>query len=343
MLALFVALQDFAGALDHAARQTGEPCHFDAVAFVRAAGLDAPEKNDFAGRLFDRDMNVLHAGKKIGQFRQFVIVRGEKRTRARVFLEMLDDSPGDGEAVKRGGAAANFIKKNEAGGGRVIKDGRDLAHLDQERRTASREIVAGPDAREDAVGDGKFRLARGNERAHLRHKNNQRSLMKVRGLATHVWTGDEKQLLAARLEAEIVGNEALATLAQKLFNDRMSAADDEQFAGGIEFGAGVAAVGREFGKSGEHVKLSYGGCGAAQARGFCGDRGADVNEKLALDFEDALVGGEDFTFVFLEFGRSEALGVDQRLLALVVGGRKMKIRLGNFDVVTKNLIEANFQ
>ena len=62
-------------------------------------------------------------------------------------------------------------------------------------------------------------------------------------------------MLAARLEAEIVGYEALAALAKKFLDNRMAAADDEQFAGGIEFRASVAAVGRELRESREDIEL----------------------------------------------------------------------------------------
>src|SRR6202049_4754154 len=117
----------------------------------------------------------------------------------------------------------------------MVQDGGNFAHFDEKRGAASREIIAGADPREDAVGDGQLGLASGNERAHLRHQDNQRGLPKIRGLAAHVWASDEQKLLAAGVEAEIVRDESLAALPQKFFNDGMTASDDEQFAGGIEF------------------------------------------------------------------------------------------------------------
>src|SRR6266404_2142769 len=97
-------------------------------------------------------------------------MRGEKRARARLLLQMLDNGPGDGEAVERGGAAADFVEEDEAGGRGVIKDCGDFGHFDEEGGAAAREIVAGADTREDAVDDGQLGLARGNERADLRHE-----------------------------------------------------------------------------------------------------------------------------------------------------------------------------
>src|SRR5690349_390066 len=205
VLALLVALQHFAGALDDAARQAGQTRDFDAVTLVRAAGLDATKKNNLARGLFDGNVDVLHAGKQIGEFREFVIMGGEKRACASVLLEMLDDSPGDGEAIERGSAAAHLVKQDKAGRSGVIKNGGDFAHFDKKRGAAAREIVARANARKYAVGDGKLGLARGNERAHLRHENDERRLAQIGGLAAHVRAGNQKQLQAPRLEAKIVG------------------------------------------------------------------------------------------------------------------------------------------
>ena len=89
--------------------------------------------------------------------------------------------------------------------------------------------------------------------------------------------------------------------------------------------------------------MRNGGGRAAQARGFGGDAGTDFHEELALDLDNAFVGREYFVFVFFSFRRREALGVDQSLFALVIRRREMHVGLRNFDVVTKNLVEANFQ
>src|SRR5207244_6363068 len=118
-----------------------------------------------------------------------------------------------------------------------IEDGGDFAHLDKESGAAARKTVTWADAREDAVGDGKFGLARGNKATHLGHENNQGSLAQIRRFAAHVRAGDEKELLAAGLQAEIVRNKAFAALVEKFFDHGMAAADDEQFADGIEFRA----------------------------------------------------------------------------------------------------------
>jgi len=127
-------------------------------------------------------------------------MRGEEGAGSGVLLQMLNDGPSNGETVKSGGAAADFVEQDQARGRGVIKDSGNLGHFDEEGGAAAGEIVAGADAREDAVDDGQLGLARGNEAADLRHQHNERGLPQVGGLAAHVGAGDEQKLLARRLE-----------------------------------------------------------------------------------------------------------------------------------------------
>ena len=89
----------------------------------------------------------------VGQPRKFVIVRGEHGAAAVGFVQMLGHRPGDGEAVERRGAAADFIEHHERARAGLVQDGGGLDHLGHERRTAAREIVGCADAREDAIDD----------------------------------------------------------------------------------------------------------------------------------------------------------------------------------------------
>src|ERR1700741_2894453 len=106
-----------------------------------------------------------------------------------------------------------------------MKEGGDFAHFYEEGGAAAGEIITGTDAGEDAVGDGELGLVGGNEAAHLSHQDDERGLAKIGGLAAHVGAGDQKELLAAGFEAEIVGHEALAFLAEEFFDDGVAAAD----------------------------------------------------------------------------------------------------------------------
>ena len=79
------------------------------------------------------------------------------------------------------------------------------------------------------------------------------------------------------------------------------------------------------------------------ARRLLRDPGSQLGEQAAFDFGDALVGGEDFAFVFLQLRDREALGVDEGLLALEIGGDQVQIGLGDFQIEAENLVVADFQ
>ena len=243
-------------------------------------------------------MDILHRREKVGKLRQFVIMRGEKRTRVDVLLEMLDHRPSNGQTIEGSRAAADFIEKNKAGGCGVVENGRDFAHFHEERGAATREIIACADAREDAVGDGQLRLTRGDERADLGHQHNERRLAKIGRLAAHVRTGDEKKLLTTGLKAKVVGNKALAFLPEKFLNHGMAASNDQKLTGGAEFRPGVSAIGSQLCERRQHIELRHGGSCAPQSRRLGGYRRTHVDKKLPLNLEHALIRGKDLPLIF---------------------------------------------
>ena len=62
-----------------------------------------------------------------------------------------------------------------------------------------------------------------------------------------------------------------------------------------------------------------------------------------LERQNLLLGVEHLALVVLQLRRGEALGVDQRLLAFVIGGREVQIGVGDFDVVAEDVIEADLE
>ena len=106
-------------------------------------------------------------------------------------------------------------------------------------------------------------------------------------------------MLAAGLEAEVVGDETFTLLAEKFLDDGVAAADDEEFAGIVKFRADITAIGGKLGEGGEDVELGDCSSCTAKTRGFAGDAGAQIDEELAFDFEDALVSSENFPLVIL--------------------------------------------
>ena len=183
-------------------------------------------------------------------------------------------------------------------------------------------------------------LAGGNKGAHLRHDDDQRGLAEIGGFAAHVRAGEQQDCLRGGVQIEIVGDEALGSCeflqprrpdgGRRRFPDRRLVRARD--------GSSCASAAR-WAKRRQQIDFGDRQRGAADARGFGGDGGAQLGEDAPLDFDDLLLRVEDLGFVFLQLGRGEALGVDQRLLALVVGGSEMQVGLGDLDVVAEDGIE----
>jgi hypothetical protein len=77
----------------------------------------------------------------------------------------------------------------------------------------------------------------------------------------------------------------------------------------------------------------------ANALGLGGYGRAQLGEEPPLDFDNLFLGVENLRLILLQLGSREALGIDERLFAFVVGGRVMQVRLRNLDVIAKNRVE----
>ena len=182
----------------------------------------------------------------------------------------------------------------------------------------------------------------GDEAAHLGHDDQQRRLAQISGFAAHVGAGEEQDRGAFGGEIEIVGDEAaFGVLLHAALDDRMARGCGFENALFGERGARVVAQCGDVGEVGEQIELGDYGCAAADARRCFENGGAQLGEEAAFDLDGALVRGEDAGLVVLQLGRGEALGVDQGLFALVVGGDGLEVGLGDLDVVAEDIVKAN--
>ena len=202
--------------------------------------------------------------------------------------------------------------------GRVAQDLRRLAHLDHERRFAARQVVARADAREHAIADADARAARRDEAAHLRLDHRQRHLADQRRLARHVRAADDQDLLGARVQAHVVGDEAAGR--RQPLDDGVARVGEIDHAAVVDLGAAVAG---RWATSASAASVSTAATRAASASSRA-DAAATVvaqrREDLQLQRDAALVGGQDRLLELAQLGRHEALGVGDRLLAPVVLG-----------------------
>ena len=176
MLRRLVLGQHFAGSHDYFVRQSRELGDFDAITLVGRARLDLAEEDYASAGFFNRHMVVLYATELLGQFGQLEIVSGEQSLGMHAGTEIFDCGPGNGKAIIGGSAATDFVEQDERTRRRGMQDGGGLGHLDHEGGSSPGEVVAGPDAGEDAIHDAESRRAGRNKRSHLREDHDQRCL-----------------------------------------------------------------------------------------------------------------------------------------------------------------------
>ena len=123
----------------------------------------------------------------------------------------------------------------------------------------------------------------------------------------------------------------------------MASADDEEFAGGVEFGTRIAAVRGQLRESSEHIELRDRRSRTAQPCRLRRYGRTHIHKKLPFDFQDALIGRKYLPLIFFQLGRSKPLGIHQRLFAFIVRRSQMQVWFRDFNVVAKDLIEANLQ
>src|SRR5947207_409177 len=66
-------------------------------------------------------------------------------------VQMLDNRPGEAQAIERAGATTDFVQHDQASRGGIVENIGRLAHFYHERGLPARQIITGPDASEYTV------------------------------------------------------------------------------------------------------------------------------------------------------------------------------------------------
>ena len=200
----------------------------NAVGFVGGAGHDFAQENNALVFFADEDVVIFDAGEGEGDVGQLVIVGGEQGFGfdAGIVVQVFRHGPGDGNAVEGGGAAADFVEHNQRARRGIVEDVGGFLHFHHECGAAARQIVARSDAREDAVHHADFGGRGGNERAHLRHDDDEGHLADIGGFSGHVRAGDNQELMGVIVKLGVVGHKAVGLREQ--FDDRVTAVANHQ-------------------------------------------------------------------------------------------------------------------
>ena len=118
-------------------------------------------------------------------------------------------------------------------------------------------------------------------------------------------------------------------------------ADDPHPASVVNGGTYPVAGGRRLGEPGDRVEPSDASRGAVDPSGVGRDLFAQLAKQLLLERLDPLLRLQDLRLVLLQLRGDVALAVRDRLLALVVVGDEVQVRLRDLDEVAEHLVEPD--
>ncbi len=114
-------------------------------------------------------------GQDFSQFGQFVVMGSEEGFGPQPWMvvDVLDDGPGNGDAVVGAGSTTDLIEDEQAAGTGVIEDVGRFYHLHHEGALTSADLVLGTDTSEDAIHQPDPGLVSRDERADLSHEDDE--------------------------------------------------------------------------------------------------------------------------------------------------------------------------
>ena len=232
--------------------------------------------------------------------------------------------PRQRQAVERAGAAPDLVHEDEALVGGVVQDVRGLGHLHHESGAPAGEIVAGADAREDAVDRARApRRSAGTKLPTCASSAISARLAHVRRFAAHVRARDD-QHAPRGIEHQVVGHEGAV---DEMLDHRMPPAANLEARLGDQRRARSSRAARARSASATSaVERRQRGRGRLQRGEAVGELREHLLVELAFARQRFLARAEHLVLEALELGRDEALGVLHGLPADVVLGHVVRLR-----------------
>ena len=221
-----------------------------------------------------------------------------------------------------------------------MDDGGCLVHLHHERRLPASQIVGGAHPGEDAVAHWESGPIRRHEGADLGHEVDEAHLPEHRGLPRHVGAREDDDA-SVLVKGEVVGDERLGR--HHRLHHRMPAGLDLHLEPRVDLRTDVLPPLRHVGQGREDVEAGGPGTRLLDAGHLGRHPPAHLAEELGLELLHAVLGAEDLLLPLLQLRREVALGVGQRLLADVVLGHLVEVRLGDLEVVSEDPVEADLE
>ena len=186
-----------------------------------------------------------------------------------------------------------------------------------------------------------MRRLRRDERAHLRHEDNERHLPHVGRFTGHVRAGDDGRAAVLRAKQRVVRHKQ--RVFEHLLDDRMTARRDRYGIAEIDLGLAVMIVNGDGGKAAQHIQLRDGLRRLLDAGGFSRDKLPQRHEQVIFQCDNAVLGRQNGAFQLLEFFRDVPFAGRERLLADIAVRDQIQLALCDLDIIAEHAVIAHAQ
>ena len=326
-------------AADHGLWDTGQLRHLQAITLAGGAVVNGMQEDDGVLVFGGGQVHVDGMVELVRQLRQFEVVGGKQGVTADFPGQVLCGGPGQGQAIKGAGAAADLVHKHQAVAAGIVEDVRGLGHFHHKGGAPASDVVGGAHTGENPVHRANHRPVRGHETAAIGEQGDQCRLSHVGGFTPHIGAGNH-QHSPMPVHKHVIGHKRLI---QQLFHHRVTAGVDVQARFVTEFRGGKAQAGGPLGEVAQHIQLRQ-GLGAVLQLG----QGArqcfqQFVVEAFLPGQGPALCAQGLVLEFLEFRGDKAFGVFQGLAAYVVHRRLVRLGAADLDVVAMHPVVAHLQ
>ncbi len=291
----------------------------------------------------DLHARVGHIRETFRQCREFVIVRREKNLRRTGgdVVNIFENGPGDAHAVVGRRSAAYFVEDDEAAIRERIQDSRGFHHFNHKGAVASRQFIPRPDTGEDSIENADLGGRRGNERADLREKAQERGHTKIGRLSRHIGPRQNDDPLPVRFKDDVIRDED--AVRKRGFHDGVTSPEDPDVSSLVQYRRDISSFTGDLREGTQDVDRGE----KTSERLNCGYSLKDVaNESLRegfLEFENFLFSEKAFFFKLLQLGGDVSLRVDESLPAFVVIRERCRLRFPEFEIISVDAVVSGLE
>ena len=210
---------------------------------------------------------------------------------------MFDDCPCNTESVEGARSSSDLVKDQETLTRCIAENICHLSHFNHEGTLSACEVIRCPYSCKNTIHKTDIRRRSRNERANLRHQNNQRCLTHIGGFSRHIRTGNNRNPFLPVIEIRVICNKHI--IRNHLLNHRMAAIFNIDHTFFIDMWAHIIILFCHKCKRCQCIDLRHRSCCFLNSDYFVRDSISHFAVNLILQCIQLILGSQNCIFQFL--------------------------------------------